>query len=130
MIGKLYFNYIQMTCFEVKKQNICVERTFWGRCLKKKWLKGAFFTNEYRPYWIISKYVNSLLHCLHLSEWNPLLLCRNCLIIYLYFLTSLIFLIKMYHLLNSVAKFCFISRYIARVFSVLEIKYGDCSCGL
>jgi len=36
IVGQLYFNYIGMKCFTFKKEQVCAERTWWGRCTREK----------------------------------------------------------------------------------------------
>lgn len=34
LVGKLFFNVVQMKCFVLKTEKVCVKRSWWGRCLK------------------------------------------------------------------------------------------------
>ena len=34
-VGQLYFNVLQMPCFELTDGRICQQRTFWGRCIEE-----------------------------------------------------------------------------------------------
>lgn len=34
LVGKLFFNVVQMKCFVLKTEKNCVKRSWWGRCLK------------------------------------------------------------------------------------------------
>lgn len=33
MVGKLFFNIVQMKCFILKPEQVCIKRSWWGKCL-------------------------------------------------------------------------------------------------
>ncbi|XP_035899130.1 uncharacterized protein LOC118506298 isoform X1 [Anopheles stephensi] len=35
LVGKLFFNIVQMKCFVLKPETVCVKRTWWNKCEKK-----------------------------------------------------------------------------------------------
>lgn len=41
MVGKLFFNIVQLRCFVLKGEKVCSKRSWWGRCLKYKKQKTA-----------------------------------------------------------------------------------------
>lgn len=43
MIGKLFFNIAKTKCFSFKREKTCKKRSWWGKCLKTKKSKKAFF---------------------------------------------------------------------------------------
>lgn len=36
IVGRLYFNYIGMKCFEFRRETVCAEREWWGRCKRQE----------------------------------------------------------------------------------------------
>jgi len=36
LVGRLYFNYIGMKCFVFKRETVCAEREWWGRCKRER----------------------------------------------------------------------------------------------
>lgn len=51
MIGKLFFNIAKTKCFSFKREKTCKKRSWWGKCLKSKRSKKAFFKGGL-SYWI------------------------------------------------------------------------------
>ncbi|XP_054155575.1 uncharacterized protein LOC128954037 [Oppia nitens] len=45
LVGKLFFNVMQTKCFMFRTDQVCSERSWWGRCLTNKRKKRAFFRN-------------------------------------------------------------------------------------
>lgn len=41
VVGKIFFNIVQTKCFVIKKKPVCRERTWRGKCIKKKSIKQA-----------------------------------------------------------------------------------------
>ncbi|XP_052871911.1 uncharacterized protein LOC128277490 isoform X2 [Anopheles cruzii] len=35
LVGKLFFNIVQMKCFVLKPESVCVKKSWWGKCEKK-----------------------------------------------------------------------------------------------
>lgn len=35
LVGKLFFNVVQMKCFTLKSEETCIKKSWWGRCIKK-----------------------------------------------------------------------------------------------
>ncbi|XP_076367366.1 uncharacterized protein LOC143255499 [Tachypleus tridentatus] len=42
MVGKLFFNIVQTKCFMFKKEDVCVKRSWWGKCLKYEKQQTAY----------------------------------------------------------------------------------------
>uniref|UniRef100_A0A182J6W9 phospholipase A2 n=1 Tax=Anopheles atroparvus TaxID=41427 RepID=A0A182J6W9_ANOAO len=41
LVGKLFFNIVQMKCFVLKPETVCVKQSWWGKCEKKVRRKRA-----------------------------------------------------------------------------------------
>jgi len=35
IVGELFFNYLEMKCFVFKRETVCAERTWWGKCKRE-----------------------------------------------------------------------------------------------
>ncbi|XP_053679159.1 uncharacterized protein LOC128730151 [Anopheles nili] len=46
LVGKLFFNIVQMKCFVLKPVTVCEKRSFWGKCEKKSRRKRAFLRDN------------------------------------------------------------------------------------
>ncbi|GBP38226.1 Group 3 secretory phospholipase A2 [Eumeta japonica] len=46
MVGNLFFNVVQTKCFVLKPVKVCVQRSWWGKCLKKGYAKQAFLRDN------------------------------------------------------------------------------------
>ncbi|CAG0889705.1 unnamed protein product [Darwinula stevensoni] len=46
LIGKLYFNTLEMRCFKFRVEMQCSKRSWWGKCLEEKKQKVAFWDNS------------------------------------------------------------------------------------
>ncbi|GLV41833.1 Phospholipase A2 group III [Carabus blaptoides fortunei] len=49
LVGKLFFNVVQTKCFVFKAKKTCVQRSWWGKCQKRKLEKMAILRNN-MPY--------------------------------------------------------------------------------
>ncbi|XP_068625969.1 uncharacterized protein [Battus philenor] len=46
MVGKLFFNVVQTKCFILKPVKMCTQRSWWGKCLRKGYMKQAFLRDN------------------------------------------------------------------------------------
>ncbi|XP_013174501.1 PREDICTED: uncharacterized protein LOC106122899 isoform X1 [Papilio xuthus] len=46
MVGKLFFNVVQTKCFILKPVKMCIQRSWWGKCLRKGYQKQAFLRDN------------------------------------------------------------------------------------
>jgi len=42
LVGKLFFNIVQIKCFVLKPEKACILHSWWGKCLKYKIKKRAY----------------------------------------------------------------------------------------
>lgn len=48
MVGKLFFNVVQTKCFRLKPVKVCMQRSWWGKCLRRGYMKQAFLRDNLR----------------------------------------------------------------------------------
>ncbi|XP_064075773.1 uncharacterized protein LOC113396869 isoform X3 [Vanessa tameamea] len=46
MVGKLFFNIVQTKCFILKPVKMCTQRSWWGKCLRRGYMKQAFLRDN------------------------------------------------------------------------------------
>ncbi|CAK1554403.1 unnamed protein product [Leptosia nina] len=46
MVGKLFFNVVQTKCFVLKPIKACKQRSWWGKCLRKGYMRQAFLRDN------------------------------------------------------------------------------------
>ncbi|KAH3752569.1 hypothetical protein DPMN_187190 [Dreissena polymorpha] len=46
MIGKIYFNFLGSKCFTFSEEEVCVERSWWGRCLRYEAQQTALLESQ------------------------------------------------------------------------------------
>ncbi|XP_037299321.1 uncharacterized protein LOC115452722 isoform X3 [Manduca sexta] len=46
MVGKLFFNVVQTKCFILKPVKMCTQRSWWGKCLRRGYMKQAFLRDN------------------------------------------------------------------------------------
>ncbi|KAJ0169841.1 hypothetical protein K1T71_014447 [Dendrolimus kikuchii] len=46
MVGKLFFNVVQTKCFILKRVKACTRRSWWGKCIEKRYTKQAFLRDN------------------------------------------------------------------------------------
>nr|XP_018904184.1 PREDICTED: uncharacterized protein LOC109035133 [Bemisia tabaci] len=46
LVGQLFFNVVQKRCFVLKKEKVCVKRTWWGKCSRVEYVNQAIVRNN------------------------------------------------------------------------------------
>ncbi|XP_045505742.1 uncharacterized protein LOC123702130 isoform X1 [Colias croceus] len=46
MVGKLFFNVVQTKCFILKPIKVCTQRSWWGKCLRRGYMKQAYLRDN------------------------------------------------------------------------------------
>ncbi|XP_050676622.1 uncharacterized protein LOC126973404 isoform X2 [Leptidea sinapis] len=46
MVGKLFFNVVQTKCFILKPVKMCTQRSWWGKCLRRGYMRQAFLRDN------------------------------------------------------------------------------------
>ncbi|XP_026314349.1 uncharacterized protein LOC113226054 [Hyposmocoma kahamanoa] len=46
MVGKVFFNVVQTKCFVLKPVKMCTQRSWWGKCLRRGYMKQAFLRDN------------------------------------------------------------------------------------
>lgn len=49
MVGRLFFNMIQMKCFTLQPEDVCAERAWWGKCIRTRQEPTAYIRDA-TPY--------------------------------------------------------------------------------